>query len=495
MLIEASDLIDGDPTGSSAQVIVIGAGAAGLTCARELAAQGRDVIVLEAGGRPPDDSHREYFAGENIGQPYDLVGTRYRGLGGATNLWAGWCRPLDRYEMQYHRWVGGLPWPIRRDELIRYTRRAADLLGLGEWEWDASRIASRQGRQSLDDVPGADRYLSSVVWRFVTAPLSFAERFADFIDGPESRIVLRAPVTRIDVQGQAARGVQITLDDGRTHIVECETIVMAAGGIENVRLLLELDARLRAADRTLDRSGWLGRGWQEHPHVAIGSAQIPHSVAEGPLWMFTQRGDIDGVPTLTGLSLPTRELRRRRMSALSVSIDPMWGATAPYSAGVAHAAEAVFGEPVRPHLLFARTESRPIRGSRVTLGRTRDALGRRQIRLNWALAEGDYRDLRVAARLIGRAFVRLGLGIVHETVDPADLSRRIGGGAHHIGGARMSEDPHRGVTDPMGALHEVPNVIVTGSAIFPSGGFSNPTLTIMALALRQSAYIAAGGRA
>ena len=54
----------------------------------------------------------------------------------------------------------------------------------------------------------------------------------------------------------------------------------------------------------------------------------------------------------------------------------------------------------------------------------------------------------------------------------------------------MSRNPRRGVTDPNGAVHAVPNLFVTGSAVFPSGGFSNPTLTIMALALRQADFIA-----
>jgi choline dehydrogenase-like flavoprotein len=66
------------------------------------------------------------------------------------------------------------------------------------------------------------------------------------------------------------------------------------------------------------------------------------------------------------------------------------------------------------------------------------------------------------------------------------------GGAHHIGGARMSRRPIDGVTDAFGAVHQIPNVFVTGSATFPSGGFANPTLTIAALVLRQAKYLADG---
>lgn len=494
MLMNAEDLPT-DRTGRvAADIVIIGAGAAGIVLARQLSASGRDVLVLEAGGIPPDDSRSEFFNGDNAGHPYDLVGTRYRGLGGATNRWVGWCRPLDVYEMQRHPWVGGLPWPMSPAELTRYSRQAAQLVNLGPWEWNARQIARRQGKSALADLPGADTMLDSVVWRFATEPLSFAVRFADFINGPRSRIAINAPVRQLVVRNGRIRGVRVRLRTGADRLITCHTAVLAAGGIENVRLLLETDVRMRANGERMDRSGWLGRGWQEHPHVAIATAYIPESVADDVLWLYTGRRDIDGTPVLAGLTLPERVLRARRMAAISVTIDPQFFINAPYAQGVEAIAQSTVGEPVRPHLLFARSESRTVKGSRITLSKRRDPLGRRQARLNWRLDQGDYRDLSRAAHAIARAFARLGLGVVHVDTDRLVLERRLWGGSHHIGGARMSHDPRRGVTDSQGAVHGVTNLFVAGSAVFPSGGFSNPTLTIMALALRQADFISRRSR-
>ena len=60
---------------------------------------------------------------------------------------------------------------------------------------------------------------------------------------------------------------------------------------------------------------------------------------------------------------------------------------------------------------------------------------------------------------------------------------------HQMGTARMSADPALGVTDPHGRAHEVPNLFISDGSVFSSAGAANPTLTIVALVLRQADYI------
>jgi choline dehydrogenase-like flavoprotein len=55
----------------------------------------------------------------------------------------------------------------------------------------------------------------------------------------------------------------------------------------------------------------------------------------------------------------------------------------------------------------------------------------------------------------------------------------------------MSRDPADGVVDAFGRAHEVPNLFVADGSQFPSSGAENPTLTIVALAIRQAEHIAA----
>ena len=62
---------------------------------------------------------------------------------------------------------------------------------------------------------------------------------------------------------------------------------------------------------------------------------------------------------------------------------------------------------------------------------------------------------------------------------------------HHLGVCRMSEKSRDGVVDPWGRAHEVPNLFVSDGSVFPSSGAANPTLTVVALAIRQAERIAA----
>ena len=80
-------------------ICIVGAGVAGITLALDLAARGRRVLLLEAGDIFLTDESQNIYIGENIGRPYfDLAASRLRYLGGTSNHWSGWCRPLDAWD-------------------------------------------------------------------------------------------------------------------------------------------------------------------------------------------------------------------------------------------------------------------------------------------------------------------------------------------------------------------------------------------------------------
>ena len=90
-LLDARALTEGQVV--TAPICIAGAGAAGLTLARDLAAAGVDVILLEAGGFEREESSQDFYAGTNSGDhDIQLDTCRSRHLGGSTNCWAGWCR-------------------------------------------------------------------------------------------------------------------------------------------------------------------------------------------------------------------------------------------------------------------------------------------------------------------------------------------------------------------------------------------------------------------
>jgi choline dehydrogenase-like flavoprotein len=143
--------------------------------------------------------------------------------------------------------------------------------------------------------------------------------------------------------------------------------------------------------------------------------------------------------------------------------------------------------------LEVRTEQEPNRDSRVTLGETTDAFGQRRARLHWALTERDKRTMRVTAQAFQAELRRMRMGeltiapwlLADDLVFPDDMV----GGHHHMGTTRMADDARRGVVDADCRAHEVDNLYLAGSSVFPTGGFVNPTATILALALRLADHL------
>ncbi|MDX1541923.1 MAG: GMC family oxidoreductase, partial [Geminicoccaceae bacterium] len=143
--------------------------------------------------------------------------------------------------------------------------------------------------------------------------------------------------------------------------------------------------------------------------------------------------------------------------------------------------------------LLTISEQAPDPASRVTLGEERDALGMPRIRLDWRLGELDRRSLEVAGRLLAEEFGRSGIGRVRlpEWLEEDGWPEDLEAGWHHMGTTRMSDDPRSGVVDRDGRVHGLANLYVAGSSVFPTGGFANPTLTIVALALRLAEHLRA----
>ena len=134
-------------------------------------------------------------------------------------------------------------------------------------------------------------------------------------------------------------------------------------------------------------------------------------------------------------------------------------------------------------------EQAPNPASRVRLGDDRDALGVRRVVLDWRLTEQEVRTWRRMAELAAGEFERLGLGSVDLDRfalpdDPGELAGRVVDRGHHMGTARMADDPREGVVDRDCRVHGLENLWIASSAVFPTGGFSNPTFTIIALCLR-----------
>jgi choline dehydrogenase-like flavoprotein len=138
-----------------------------------------------------------------------------------------------------------------------------------------------------------------------------------------------------------------------------------------------------------------------------------------------------------------------------------------------------------------RIEQAPNPDSRVVLVPERDQLGMQRVALDWRLSDVDKRNVRRTLELLGAEVGRADIGrlrILHGEDEPG-WPEDLGGGQHHMGTTRMSDDPKQGVVDRDCRVHGMSNLFVAGSSVFPTPGGATPTLMLVALAIRLSDHL------
>ena len=117
--------------GAVADFCVVGAGAAGIVVALELARRGKSVLLLEGGGAEIEEPSQETYASELTGLPHRGIHTgRFRAKGGTTTKWGGQILELDASDFEARPGIEGSGWPFPKAELTRHYERALELEGL-----------------------------------------------------------------------------------------------------------------------------------------------------------------------------------------------------------------------------------------------------------------------------------------------------------------------------------------------------------------------------
>lgn len=443
-----------------ADVCVVGAGAAGITLARRLTESGSSVVLLESGGLSLEPRVQALYDGETSGRFYSLQGSRLRYFGGSTGHWEGYCGPLDESDFQVREWVPHSGWPIAREELVPYWKRAHDILDLGPFQYELP------GRGQ----PAGDfTSLRPCFWRH-SPPTRFNEKYRDEIQRSDRiTCLLHANLLRMDGRndGHVVRRAVAGSLGGGSASVRARSFVLACGGIENARVLLLAAQR---GELALDRvSPVTGRFFMDHLMVA-NSATV---VVKGDWWHYYKRFAHEGFDLTPGLRL--KEEAQREHAILSLG-GMMRSIDCPE--------EILPGYPCLT--FFAVSEQAPNPDSRVLLSSRRDALGLPMAKLNWQLTEIDRQTATIGPRLLAHEIGRLGFGRAKLHDATSAVPDNFWSASHHMGTTRMGDNS---VVDRNCRVHEIENLFVAGSSVFPTAGYMNPTLTIVALALRLADYL------
>lgn len=537
-LIMLVDLANYDgPKQIAADACVVGGGAAGVALARQLLAGGLSVCLLEAGGSDFEEATQDLYQGDNVGMPYyPIRESRLRFFGGTTNIWGGRCVPMQPLDFVRRDWVPHSGWPITYEDLVPHYRRAHAALELGEYRYD-DQLWSLSRHKSPEF---AAELFNTLFWRFDVK----AERFGrDMLDRlasePRCQCVLHANVTRIQARGNGTAVDHLVAQSltGKRINVAAKHYVLACGAIENARLLLASnDVQQAGVGNAHDQ---VGRYFMEHPHARIATLRTDSGTSASSrtgafaLWRAyaKQFSTVPIAPVLvpsprlqqregllnTALTFKLQRdeqlgtpMNRRVYLSLKHDLNPTRQGRALWQ--VYRQGKSLLQRTVRHRFeqarvalgltglhVMVRAEQAPNPASRVQLSQQRDALGQPLADLNWQLGELDKRTLIGLAQALGTEMNRLRLGQLNTSPWLAEDGLRwpvddsIGnhpiGGYHHMGTTRMSASPAHGVVDANCRVHGYEDLYVAGSSVFTTGGWANPTLTLLALTDRLGTHL------
>lgn len=508
----------------NADVCIIGAGAAGLTLARSFIGSNIQVCLLESGGFEFDYDIQSLYEGEDVGLPefYGLDGSRLRFFGGSTNHWGGWCAPLSDIDFKNRKWVPFSGWPIKKKDLDQYYKQVHEILDLGPYRYDTEELsdADRNFPAFLQ------KKIITRLWRIVNQPTLFGDNFrGDLEKARNVKVYLYANVIDLKTNRYASnvQTVNIRTLNGKTGSVKAKHYVIASGGIETARLLLLSNSVEKKG--LGNRNDLVGRFYMTHPHIKR-TAMISSSKPD-ELGCLFRSYNVDGVEVRPGFC-PSSETQKQEQilncsSTIASIVDEKNGYIAltkiinefkrldwpddfgeklgtvisDLDSAAARLKGVIRGAPYIPPVtevfLFPRIEQSPNPDSCVSLSEQRDSLGQNRTRLNWQLNELDKRTVRIFNRLIGEELGRMNMGRIRLAdwliSDEGAWPEEMMGFGHHMGTTRMSDDPKQGVVDSNCRVHYISNLYINSSSVFPTAGHVNPTLTIMALALRLADHL------
>ena len=499
-------------------LLLVGAGVAGLVIADRLRGAGFTVDILESGGPAYEEASQNLNDAEMAGKYHSgTTEGRYRMFGGCTSRWGAQLLTMIPSDFKLKSHIPGSGWPLTSSELSPYLHASERLLGVNHSSY-CSDFANHLPHQvpHLSE-PGLEYHFSK------RAPLNMRNmartlglRCKKDLD---TRIFLHATATNIILSesGSSVNYLQVRSSNGRHYRFHGRQVVLTAGSIEISRLLL--------ASRSVHRSGignssdQLGRWF--HDHLSVKSAvlcprkrhQFLSSISP---WFFGS--------TRHNLRFSTTSAWQALHKVPNISSQIVFEYdNSSFFAWLSHQIHSYkFGYPAQSlrsappissaelydifYLIWMRTVSRrlccpksanlvlrvdseqcPTPDNRITLSSNLDKMGIPKAVIHWHWGESERRAFAAYKQLFNSQWQAWNVGEITWLVDfenGCEWETHAIDSYHIMGGTRMSNNPNSGVVDSDLTVHGIANLSIASLSVFPSGGSANPTLTLMMLALR-----------
>ena len=522
------------------RICIIGAGAAGISLACELDGSGFDVRLIEAGGRTSRVG--DFYEGSATPPHPEPRQFRRVGFGGTTAVWGGRCVPFDPIDFERREYLANTGWPITYDEVARFYPAAMEYCDAGRFDFLVR--TSLPGAEAI--IPGfkGDEVVDADHIERYSLPTDFGRRYRRQLQKSTNVTVmlgLRCLKLNRASGEDMIESAEFIDQSEHLHTVRADVFVLATGGIEVPRLLLASD---RAGSGFGNLGDCLGRFYMCHFENTLGRI-VPRN---NPVAFRFERTD-DGVYCRRQLRFTSTAQRAHHLpnmvfrlhfpsysdaahgSSVMSAIFLAKSALSPEYRAILQQQTQVPASPRLPHIgnvlrdlpglarftaewlfrirlanrklpytlvanadgsfpLEFNTEQTPDPSNRITLREDRDRHGLPQVHIAWRVGDQDAQAALRAFRLLRESLGRSGAAelLLDDELLAGQIARSIPLG-HHMGTARMASSPTSGVVDGDCAVFGVPNLYVASSAVFPTCSHANPTLTIVALAIRLAQHL------
>lgn len=489
----------------------------------------------------PEGSHEEL--GEN----------RRRQFGGSSVAWGGRCIPFDPIDFEYRPWIPNSGWPISAEEVSSYIEQATRICEVGRPVFDAAEAFPASQAEMIASFDGPDAR-SALLERWSPPTNFATRYGPTLRKAQNVTVLLGANALAFSIgsSDRKVESVQVAVAPSHRFVVKAARFVLACGGLENARFLLaSKDVIAGGIGNETDRVGryymshlagihaWArlndpGRGFM-YEFARDGDVYVRRRIWITPQAQHRERmgnaiacfatpfhhESISGYPLASATQLAKlaigfrRKGRQARLTYLRDNGREILRHMNTVALGapslVPQVAEIVRQRylskrrlpillPSKDMLknrfeLYYQAEHVPNPDSRVMLHPELDAFGMPRLEVRVAFSEQDVRTVLRLHAVIKEQFRKTATGDL--VFDEEELEARVrdklqnfNSAAHHLGTTRMADDPACGVVDRNCRVHGTENLFVAGSSVFPTSGHANPTLTIVALALRLARHIA-----
>ena len=459
MILKNLDNIDLD----NFPVAIFGSGPAGITTALELEKKNIKSLIIEAGDENYSKTSQEFYKGKIIGdQITDLSSSRLRQFGGTSGHWGGWSKPMEKYNFEL--------WPLGEDELNPYSKRACKILNINH----------QFRKSSLND------FFNQIEFQY--SSVRFADKFKDHIKNSNNiLLVLNTQLSHFIGHKQNTE-YAVCISNNATKKVNTKYFILACGGIENSRILLWTRKQNQGF---IDNELPIGKYWMNHPWILSGSGVVDRKKLKnklgnkfldyiGELHFGTKKEFLKSKKILNAHVFTRHE---KDLKIYKEVIRDILCVAPKYGNKIF---QMVSGRDLLCGNIYMQLEEPPNENNKIVLNKKKkDAYGIPKVKLFYKKSTDSLRTANIVMDEFANLCRKDDIGriAIKENIYNLEGFESLGS-YHHLGGTRIGINEFDSVVNKDLKVHNVNNLYVSGSSNFVTGGYTNPTFTIIQFSIR-----------